>query len=430
MPTIAAAERLDVQVLVDNVTDTLSSTPAFVIREQQVLRRNGMLRASGAAMCCANHGLSLVITAHTEGGPRTLLFDAGPVDYAVVRNGARLGVDFAAVEAVVLSHGHWDHAGGLLAAFDLIHTANGGRTVPCHLHPGMFAERGMRQPDGGVFPMDFIPTPETLAAHGATPVVSAEPQAPLDGTFYLSGEIPRRTAVRTRPARPGAPDRGRTLGARPAADGRTLPRRPRARQGGGRVLRLLPRRHRQRAARRARGLPGRDAACGDGGLPSLGRERGDHSRNGARPRRLRPRGHRPRPLHRLARGECAGTRLWRRRGGAGRGRQTLHIRWHERKDAGDEIRHHDPRPVPAGRRHARAPEGRPGHRAAGRSARLRFDPEGIALQFTPVPERAADPVPRPGRGAVPETAHRRRAWCCCRCTSRSTSPSSLPRWIS
>jgi len=194
MTTIDAADRLEVQILVDNVTDTLSSVPGFVSREQQVLRRFGMLRASGAAMCCANHGLSLVITAHTGAGARSVLFDAGPVDYAVARNGARLGVDFAAIEAVVLSHGHWDHAGGLLAAFDLIHAANGGRPVACHLHPGMFAERGMRQPDGGVFPMDFIPTAETLAAHGAAPVVSAEPQALLDGMFHLSGEIPRRTA--------------------------------------------------------------------------------------------------------------------------------------------------------------------------------------------------------------------------------------------
>lgn len=213
MTTIAAAERLEVQVLVDNVTDTLSSVPGFVTREQQVLRRNGMLRASGAAMCCANHGLSLVITAHFAGGARTVLFDAGPVDYAVARNGARLGVDFAAIEAVVLSHGHWDHAGGLLQAFDLIHAANGGRTVPCHLHPGMFAERGMSQPDGGVFPMDFIPTPETLAAHGAAPVVSAEPQALLDGAFHLSGEILRRT-----PYEHGLPGQVRR-----GADGRWMP---------------------------------------------------------------------------------------------------------------------------------------------------------------------------------------------------------------
>ncbi|MBW4089960.1 MAG: MBL fold metallo-hydrolase [Proteobacteria bacterium] len=213
MTTIAAADRLEIQVLVDNVTDPLSTTPAFVTREQQVLRRGGMIRARGAAMCCANHGLSLVVTAHTEAGARTILFDAGPVDYAVTRNGARLGVDFAAIEAVVLSHGHWDHAGGLLAAFDLIHAANGGRPVPCHLHPGMFAERGMGQPDGGVFPMDFIPTPDTLAAHGATPVVSVEPQTLADGSFYLSGEIPRRTAY----------ERGLPGQVRRTAEGRWVP---------------------------------------------------------------------------------------------------------------------------------------------------------------------------------------------------------------
>jgi 7,8-dihydropterin-6-yl-methyl-4-(beta-D-ribofuranosyl)aminobenzene 5'-phosphate synthase len=41
-----------------------------------------------------------------------VLFDGAPVDDTVERNGARLGIDFAAVEGVVLSHGHWDHAGG------------------------------------------------------------------------------------------------------------------------------------------------------------------------------------------------------------------------------------------------------------------------------------------------------------------------------
>ncbi|MDE2581113.1 MAG: MBL fold metallo-hydrolase [Rhodospirillales bacterium] len=212
MTTLAAAERLEVQVLVDNVTDTLSTVPGFVTREQQVLRGSGMRRVSGAAMCCANHGLSLVITADAADGARTMLFDAGPVDYAVARNGARLGVDFAAIEAVVLSHGHRDHAGGLLQALDLIHAANGGRSVPCHLHPGMFAERGMSQADGGVFAMDFIPTPETLAAHGAAPVVSTGPQTLLD-MFYLSGEIPRRTAY----------ERGLPGQVRRGADGRWVP---------------------------------------------------------------------------------------------------------------------------------------------------------------------------------------------------------------
>ena len=213
MDSILELDRLDVQVLVDNVTDTLSSAPPFVTREQQVLRRAGMLRASGAAMCCANHGLSLVLSATIGGATRRLLFDAGPLGDAVGWNGSRLGVDFAAIEAVVLSHGHWDHAGGLLAAFDLISAANHGRAVPCYLHPGMFAERGMSQSDGGVFPMDFIPTPETLAAHGATPVVADTPRAPLEGWFYLSGEIPRRTAY----------ERGLPGQVRRAPDGRWIP---------------------------------------------------------------------------------------------------------------------------------------------------------------------------------------------------------------
>jgi len=115
MTTLQPVDRLEIQVLVDNVTDSLSSTPPFVTREWTRLQRQGMWIQAGAALCCANHGLSLVITAHTAGGPRTLLFDGGPVEYAVERNGVRLGVAFGAIGAVMLSHGHWDHAAGCRA---------------------------------------------------------------------------------------------------------------------------------------------------------------------------------------------------------------------------------------------------------------------------------------------------------------------------
>ncbi|WP_137127823.1 MBL fold metallo-hydrolase [Roseomonas sp. HF4] len=188
-----AVDRIEITTLVDNVTDSLSSTPPFVTREWVRLQQKGMKRVAGGSLCCANHGLSLVITVTTDGESRSVLFDGGPVDYAVERNGVRLGVDFGAIEAVVLSHGHWDHAGGIPQAIAMIRAANGGREVPLHLHPGMFRERGSRQPDGGVLPMDRVPTPGDWAAMGARPEVSREP-AVIAGHVLVSGEIPRVTA--------------------------------------------------------------------------------------------------------------------------------------------------------------------------------------------------------------------------------------------
>ncbi|TLM68129.1 MAG: MBL fold metallo-hydrolase [Deltaproteobacteria bacterium] len=48
--------------------------------------------------------------AWVESGGRTLLFDTGQ-GAALVANAAALGCDLAAIDALVLSHGHYDHAG-------------------------------------------------------------------------------------------------------------------------------------------------------------------------------------------------------------------------------------------------------------------------------------------------------------------------------
>jgi len=192
--TLHPVDRLEIQVLVDNVTDSLSRAPSFVTREWNMLRRNGLKRSSGPALCCANHGLALVLTLHRGGATHRFLFDGGPDPYAIERNGPKLGVAFGAIEAAMLSHGHWDHAGGIPRALAFITAANGNRPVLLHLHPGMFRERGSRQPDGGVFPMERVPTPAEWNAMGAAPVVTDQPQSLFDGALWISGEIPRRTS--------------------------------------------------------------------------------------------------------------------------------------------------------------------------------------------------------------------------------------------
>ena len=186
-------DRLEVQVLVDNATDYLSTNPEHVRSESQVHVMNGLEVMSGEAICCAHHGFSLVLKAHAGGTVRTLLFDAGPEAYAVARNGDRLKIDFGAVEALMLSHGHWDHAGGMLEAVRQVRAARPVGDLPCYLHPGMFRQRGQRLPNGNVLPTAIIPQPEDYRAHGATPEFSTEPQTILDDRFFISGEVPRVT---------------------------------------------------------------------------------------------------------------------------------------------------------------------------------------------------------------------------------------------
>ena len=63
----------------------------------------------GREGCTAEHGLCI----YAETPRHRLLLDAGQTD-ALIHNAEVLGVDLSAVDTLVLSHGHYDHAGGIL----------------------------------------------------------------------------------------------------------------------------------------------------------------------------------------------------------------------------------------------------------------------------------------------------------------------------
>ncbi len=188
-----AIDALEIRILVDNVSDNLSSTPSFVETETAGLARRGMKLLSGKPLCCAAHGLSYLITAKAGSASRTLLFDSGPEDWAFEHNALRLGVDLGTVEAMVLSHGHWDHGGAMPRVLQMITLANGGRPVPTYTHPEMFARRATRSGKGALQPMEPMPGADMLAANGADLIVTRDEQSLLDDLFYVSGEIPRVT---------------------------------------------------------------------------------------------------------------------------------------------------------------------------------------------------------------------------------------------
>ncbi|MCR4735785.1 MAG: MBL fold metallo-hydrolase [Treponema sp.] len=69
-----------------------------------------MENTPGSPDCTALHGLSFYI----ETKAHKILFDSGPSD-ETLKNAEKLGVDLKQVDIAVLSHGHYDHSGGLLA---------------------------------------------------------------------------------------------------------------------------------------------------------------------------------------------------------------------------------------------------------------------------------------------------------------------------
>jgi 7,8-dihydropterin-6-yl-methyl-4-(beta-D-ribofuranosyl)aminobenzene 5'-phosphate synthase len=193
-PELAVLEGAEVFVLVDNVSDALSSVPDGVTSEFENLMEAGAESFSGDGFCFACFGISLMVTGRIGDQVRTILFDGGPTGLAVEHNAPRLGIDMATIEAVVLSHGHIDHAGGLPAALDLITAANGGRPVPVHVNLEMFLHRGERLENGDVYPLEDIPSVGMLEEAGGQVENDPEPRLLLDGMFYLSGEIPRTTS--------------------------------------------------------------------------------------------------------------------------------------------------------------------------------------------------------------------------------------------
>ena len=202
MPELRTVDGLVVDVALDNQTDSYSSKPAHVSPEFNNVVAAGARELSGTTLCCAQLGLALVLTVTVDGGRRhKLLFDAGPEGALFLRNCQNLGVSLADVEAVAISHGHWDHMGALLDAIGHIRTANGGRSVACHVNTGMFLERGARLSTGQVATFEAVPSVEALGARGAQVVEGDESRLLLDDCFYLSGEIPRVSSFET-----GRPD--------------------------------------------------------------------------------------------------------------------------------------------------------------------------------------------------------------------------------
>jgi len=185
-------DSLVVDVLTDNVSDDYVSKTMFAVSEFANVILGGATVLSGDTLLSANLGFGLRLRSTLGNARHAMLFDTGPEGSTFLRNCGNLGIGLGGIEAIAVTHGHWDHMGALVAALDAIAKAGGSTTV--HVNPGMFNERGVKLPGGQIVQVANVPTPREMETHGAKVVNDTSARLLLDGHFYYSGEIPRVSA--------------------------------------------------------------------------------------------------------------------------------------------------------------------------------------------------------------------------------------------
>jgi 7,8-dihydropterin-6-yl-methyl-4-(beta-D-ribofuranosyl)aminobenzene 5'-phosphate synthase len=180
--TIHASETLTVTVITDNYYDALRSDTAI----------SKQFRTAPNASMHAEHGLSFFIETVINGSSTGFMFDYGVDGRSILSNMALLGIDLGKAAALGLSHGHFDHWGGLIDILKQNRSKIAAGT-PLYLGIEAFAQRY-----SGRFSMDD-PTylgqldREEIESLGTVKIVEIrEPREVIPGC-YLTGNIERTT---------------------------------------------------------------------------------------------------------------------------------------------------------------------------------------------------------------------------------------------
>jgi 7,8-dihydropterin-6-yl-methyl-4-(beta-D-ribofuranosyl)aminobenzene 5'-phosphate synthase len=146
-----------------------------IICENTVGRRVGL----------GEHGFSVLI--ETDRG--NYLFDTGR-GASVVRNSLELNKDLRTIKKIFLSHGHYDHTGGLPEVLIL------RGKVDVHCHPHVFLDRVHLFEENGKETKRFVGIPfkrSYLESLGANFIVNKD-FSEIEKGVFLTGEVPRKTS--------------------------------------------------------------------------------------------------------------------------------------------------------------------------------------------------------------------------------------------
>jgi 7,8-dihydropterin-6-yl-methyl-4-(beta-D-ribofuranosyl)aminobenzene 5'-phosphate synthase len=194
--SLTPVERVEILTVIDNVVDVLLPNTAVAKRMgvagregQPLPRLEAPLLEEGYAADSpfAEHGLSFLVTVFVDEQRHSLLFDTGATVNGLVHNLRALGVNLQEIEAIVLSHGHFDHTTGLNGLVKELQPL-----LPLLVHPDCWLKRRVAVP--GQRPRELPTTSrERVRAAGFEVVEQRQPSLLFDDALLVTGEIERTT---------------------------------------------------------------------------------------------------------------------------------------------------------------------------------------------------------------------------------------------
>jgi 7,8-dihydropterin-6-yl-methyl-4-(beta-D-ribofuranosyl)aminobenzene 5'-phosphate synthase len=193
-------DAVHITTLIDNTSDALMPDEQFVKRWGPV-GSSAPLRPipsevsdGGKAIdfLRAEHGYSVLVEVLKQCSTHRILFDAGVTPDGLIGNLDRLQISPESFEAIVLSHGHFDHVTGLDGVIRRLGRAN----LPVLIHPEFWTRRRIELPGREPFELP-VTSRAALEGAGFDIVEDRRPSFLLDGSVLVTGEVDRTTAFET-----------------------------------------------------------------------------------------------------------------------------------------------------------------------------------------------------------------------------------------
>jgi len=182
---ILEAEKITITIITDNYADAL--------RMNYKIARRYFTKPTDSIYNMAlhsEHGLACHIETVVNGQPHSFLFDYGVDFQGVSRNMELLNIDTKILEALGLSHGHFDHSGALVAILKS-QKDKFPKGIPLYVGEEAFSERFLKIPIG-LYSINVLKK-EDIEVLGFVKVVEVKDPSPIVPGAYLTGRIERVT---------------------------------------------------------------------------------------------------------------------------------------------------------------------------------------------------------------------------------------------